>query len=395
MQLAPGQNAPVSGTAVAVTATGPVDLTALVLSADGKVSGDDDMVFYNQRTAPGASLSGSTLQLSLESLRLGAERVALVATPASEDVRFGQLTGLGLRISAGGHEYSFTPEPHGSETALVLCELYLRNGQWKVRALGQGYDSGLAGVATEYGIDVDEHPAPAAAAPAPSPTAAVEPAPAAQRPRPRPAAAPAVDMTKTPTGAISLTKSSSATIPLTKADKGTLRLTCSLRWDGRTHGGASDLDLYALFIDDDEVEKAVYYKDRGSLTDPPYMQLSGDSLAAGEETITVVAGRHRYVLFCAYSALGNGAGSFHSYRAHVVVDDGQGSVITVPLFSKKTFSYWVAIALLDFTDPTGVSVRQVEQYGKNFSEKRPLLTADGSFRMSAGKIEFKRKKDRT
>lgn len=318
-------------------------------------------------------------------------------------MRFGQLIGLGLRISAGGKEYSFQPEPHGSETALVLCELYLRNGQWKVRALGQGYDSGLAGVATEYGIDVGENPAPAEAAPAPAPVSAspapapvIAKSPASGRPTrgPTPATAPAISMTKTPTGAISLTKSSSAKIPLTKADRGTLRLKCSPRWDGRTSGGASDLDLYALFIDDDRIEKAVYYKDRGSLRKPPYMQLSGDSLTAGEEIITVIAGHHRYVLFCAYSALGNGAGSFHSYRAHVVVDDGQGSVITVPLYSKKTFSYWVAIAMLDLTDPSGVSVQQVEQYGKNFSEKRPLLSADGSFKMSAGKVEFKRKKDK-
>ncbi len=382
MELAAGQNTPLTGRAVSVTATGAVDLTALVLSADGKVSGDADMVFFNQPSAPGATLTGQTLTLDLVGLRPGAERVALVASPQDEDATFGAVNGLRLDIAHGGKALAFVPVPQGSETALVLCELYLRGGAWKVRALGQGYASGLAGVATDYGIDIDEDPASAAA-----------PAPAPAPPRPVPPvvpAAPAIDLTKVPIGAISLSKAGAAKIPLTKADKGTLKLRCSLRWGGRSHG-ASDLDLYALFIDDDHVEKAVYYKDRGSLKKPPFIQLDKDSRGAGEENITVVAGHHRHVLFCAYSALGNGAGSFHSYKAHVVVDDGQGSTITVPLYSKKTFSYWVAIALLDFTDPTGVKVSQVEQYGRNFSEKRPKLEADGSFRMSAGKVEFKRR----
>jgi hypothetical protein len=96
------------------------------------------------------------------------------------------------------------------------------------------------------------------------------------------------------------------------------------------------------------------------------------------------------VLLCAYSAVGNGFGSFKAYDAHVVVDDGQGSTITVPLFNKNKFSYWVAIALIDATDPAGLRVSQVETYGRSFSERRPLLHADGRFEMSKGPIELKR-----
>jgi stress response protein SCP2 len=385
VQLTPGQNTALEGAAVRVTVTGAVDLTALVLSADGKVSGDHDMVFFNAPEGQGVQLSGSTLTLDLDGLRPGAERIALVASPQNEDATFATTGALELSVGHGGSEVSFTPTPQGDETALILCEVYSRNKQWKLRAVGQGFSSGLAGVATEFGIDIStDDAAPAPPSPAPSPFSSPSPVPMA--------AAPSLNLTKVPTGAINLNKSASAKIPMTKADKGSLRLRCSLRWDGRTHG-KSDLDLYALYIDangrQSGSEKVVYYKDRGSLTGSPFMQLDQDSQGAGEENITLIAGHHSYVLFCAYSALGNGAGSFSSYRAHVVVDDGQGSQITVPLYGAKKFSYWVAIALLDFTDPSGVSVRQVEQYGRNFSEKRPTLKSDGSFTMSTGKVEFK------
>ena len=66
-----------------------------------------------------------------------------------------------------------------SETAFVFGELYLRNGAWKFRAVGQGYASGLAGLATDFGITVDD------AAPAPTPAASASaPTPAAPPPAP-------------------------------------------------------------------------------------------------------------------------------------------------------------------------------------------------------------------
>ena len=393
MDLAPGQNAPLAGTSVTVSVTGPLDLTALVLSGTGTVDGDADMVFFNQPAAPGVTLAGRDLRLVLDGLRAGAERVAVVASPVAEGTAFGAVGPVALTVRHGGEELVFRPTGLGPETALVLCEVYLRGGVWKLRAVGQGYASGLAGVATDFGIEVDDELAAAPPPPPPAPPATPPPAtsapaaPAASPAAPAPPAR-AVDLQKRPLGTISLAKSGNALIPLTKSDKGTLRLRASLRWKGR-RTGASDLDLYALYVDDDLVEKAVYYKQKGSLTKKPFLQLDGDSRGAGEENLTIVAGHHRYVLLCAYSALGNGIGAFASYQAHVVVDDGQGSEVTVPLFSKNKFSYWVAIALLDFTDPAGARVAQVEQYGKNFSEKRPLLHPDGRFEMSKGPVEFK------
>ncbi len=82
----------------------------------------------------------------------------------------------------------------------MVVEIYLRNGAWKVRAVGQGYANGLAGIATDFGVSVEEPAAPAqpvtlgpAGRAARSPAAAPQapPAPAAPRPRPPPRPAPA------------------------------------------------------------------------------------------------------------------------------------------------------------------------------------------------------------
>ena len=70
------------------------------------------------------------------------------------------------------------PAGLGPETALVVVEVYRRGGAWKVRAVGQGYANGLAGIATDFGVNVEE---PAAAAPQ---AAAPQPPHARRRPPP-------------------------------------------------------------------------------------------------------------------------------------------------------------------------------------------------------------------
>lgn len=178
-----GQNVPLPEATVRVEVSGAVDLTALVLSASGKVDGDADMVFFNQPEAPGARLAGRTLDLTPGALRSGAERVVLVASPAAEGQTFREVPGVGVSLTSGALSATFTPGTLTTETALVLCEVYRRDGAWKVRAVGQGYSDGLAGLARDFGVDVEEP----VAAPAP----AVTPAPAPPAP-----SAPAISLTK-------------------------------------------------------------------------------------------------------------------------------------------------------------------------------------------------------
>ncbi len=156
-----------------------LDASALLLTASGKVRNDADFVFYNQpRSADGSVThegkagTRDSLQVDLGGLPAEIETVAIAASTDGSPI--GQATGLHLLIcDPGGAELvRFDITDASSETAFVFGELYRRQGAWKFRAVGQGWTSGLAGLATDYGISVDDEPAPAAAAPMAPPSGA-------------------------------------------------------------------------------------------------------------------------------------------------------------------------------------------------------------------------------
>lgn len=207
---------PVDSTAVRVELTwsdGPgvpeVDASALLLSSAGRVRDDGDFVFCNQprhtsgavahlgRQSEGGRFT-DTVEVNLSELEPAVEKVALCAS--ADGGSFGQVPGLVLRLldAATRTELARFPMEAGTETAFIGGELYRRAGQWKFRAVGQGYAAGLAGLATDFGITVDDAPPPAppqssaapAAPPAQAPYAPPAPAPAPTAP-PVPAAPPA------------------------------------------------------------------------------------------------------------------------------------------------------------------------------------------------------------
>ncbi|NGO81435.1 TerD family protein, partial [Streptomyces sp. YC504] len=191
-----------------------VDASALLLDAAGKVRGDADLVFYNQPRHPSGAVShlGATegggqlaqwLELDLARIEPVVQRVVIAAS--CEGGTFGAVPGLYVQAVSAA---SGTPVAHypvvdaAAETAFVLGEFYRRDGVWKFRAVGQGWATGLAGLATDFGIVVDgAAPAPATApaqtpayaAPAYVPAAPAAPAtpaaPGYAAPHPAPAAA--------------------------------------------------------------------------------------------------------------------------------------------------------------------------------------------------------------
>ncbi|WP_225634702.1 VWA domain-containing protein [Streptomyces solaniscabiei] len=198
--LSKGANLAVDSPAVRVAlswSAGPgvpeVDASALLLTPAGRVRDDGDFVFYNQPrhasgavrhlgketgSGPASGATTDTVEVDLNALEPGVERIALCAS--SDGGTFGQVPGLSLRLldAATMTELARFDMAAGTETAMVGGELYLRQGKWKFRAVGQGYASGLAGLATDFGITVDD--APTAAAPS-TPTS---PAPHARSPQP-------------------------------------------------------------------------------------------------------------------------------------------------------------------------------------------------------------------
>ncbi|MBB5108576.1 stress response protein SCP2 [Streptomyces spectabilis] len=197
--MTPGSNIPLAATRVAVDVSAPVrlDVSGLLLTADGKVRSDDDFIFYNQPTGPGVTYrsgGGSTpdaITVDTGAVPPGIEKIVVTASPdaAGQTFQGVEPTATIRNADDGSVLATFTPPQLGAETALVIVEVYLRNGAWKARAVGQGYANGLAGIATDFGVSVEE-PAPAAAPPQPAaPTMAPPSGPPVQGPPP-PAAAP-------------------------------------------------------------------------------------------------------------------------------------------------------------------------------------------------------------
>ena len=166
--LSKGANVPVTATAVRAELSwsdGPgvpdVDASALLVTADGKVRDDTDFVFYNQPDhASGAvrHLGGQgtrdTLEVHPGKLEDAVDRVVFAAS--ADGGTFGQVRDLRLRlVDAAGcgaiAEFAMTA---GTETAFIGGELYRRGDGWKFRAVGQGYASGLAGIARDFGVNV-------------------------------------------------------------------------------------------------------------------------------------------------------------------------------------------------------------------------------------------------
>ncbi|WP_327715147.1 CAP domain-containing protein [Streptomyces sp. NBC_00490] len=179
-ELVPGGNLPLPGGAVTVRVSGPFDVSALITDDSGRVRGDGDFVFYNQPAAPGARLSGDTLTLDPARLRAGATRITVAVTPADAGTPLGRLPAPTLHLTGpGGRALArFAPPRPRQETVLLLAEIYRRGTGWKLRALGQGYADGLAGLARDFGVDVSEEPGPASTPPVAVPTSVPPPIPA-------------------------------------------------------------------------------------------------------------------------------------------------------------------------------------------------------------------------
>ena len=264
--MTPGSNIPLSTARVAVDVAAPVrlDVSGLLLTADGKVRSDDDFIFYNQPSGPGVTYrsGGGTapdaIVVDTAAVPPGIEKIVVTASPDAAGQTFQGIEPTATIRGAddGSVLATFTPPQLGSETALVIVEIYLRNGAWKARAVGQGYANGLAGIATDFGVSVEEPAAPAAPAPPvqtmPAPTAppvdprVAPPAPPAAAPAAAPAApAPGAGKINLDKGRVSLQKNQ--TVSLVKGGRPLLsQVKMGLGWEPAFRGKDIDLDASVI-----------------------------------------------------------------------------------------------------------------------------------------------------
>ncbi|MER6063077.1 TerD family protein [Streptomyces sp. NPDC001792] len=399
-----GANTPVPTTALHVVTgwrAGPgvpdADASALLL-ATGKVRSDEDFVFYNQPAHPSGAVrhegkrtaaAGVTDTLSVDLARVEGAIERIVLAASADGGTFGQVPGLYIEVTdaVSGQAVARFDSPGATmETAFVLGEFYRRQGGWKFRAVGQGYSSGLEGLATDFGITVDEpqHAAPPAAPRPATPPPPTAPAPVPPPPPPAPTPAPSLptmlSSTMPPPAAptapppapqpvrlskVTLTKAApSVSLAKQGGTSGAMRVNLNWQmrkqlsgWGSRWGGGRGeiDLDLCALYELTDGRKGVVQALGNafGSLHRPPYIHLDGDdrtgAVASGENLTVNLDHRQDFRRILVFVTIYEGANSFADLHATVTLQPQHGAPIDFSLDECTVPSTVCALALLTNT----------------------------------------------
>jgi tellurium resistance protein TerD len=151
-----------------------LDASALLLNSAGKILSDQYFIFFNNLTSPdgsvehmGDNLTGEgegddeVIKVNLSAVPAEVDKIVVAVSIYDADARqqnFGQVRNAFIRIvnQAGETEiarYDLS-EDASTETAMIFGEVYRNNNEWKFRAVGQGYSTGLAGIARDFGVNV-------------------------------------------------------------------------------------------------------------------------------------------------------------------------------------------------------------------------------------------------
>ncbi|MFE6494233.1 TerD family protein [Streptomyces sp. NPDC057748] len=394
MTMQKGANVPVAAQAVRVelgwrTAPGTpdVDGSALLLMPSGKVRGDADFVFYNQPSHASGAVrhegkrtagDGTTDSLAVDLARVEPAIDRVVVAASADGGTFGRVAGLYVRITdaASGREIArFDSADATIETAFILGELYRRQGAWKFRAVGQGYDTGLEGLATDFGISVDEPQRPQPAQPDHRPRTPQQPQ-SATRADHRPSAPPAPPMAPPAPVAppapapvrlskVTLTKEAPV-VSLAKQGGTSGALRVNLNWEvrkqfkgwgsklGRAVANHSDLDLdlCALYELTDGRKGVVQALGNafGALQHPPYIHLDGDdrtgAVSTGENLTVNLDHKNKLRRVLIFVTIYEGARSFADLHATVTLQPQNGAPIDFSLDECTVPSTVCALALL-------------------------------------------------
>lgn len=156
-----------------------LDASAFILGANGKVRSDADFIFYNNLESTdhsvkhmGDNLTGEgegddeVIVIDFTKISADVQKIAITVTIYDAQARgqnFGQVSNAYVRVARMSNENDMNGsevlrfdlgEEFSIETAVVVCEIYRHNGDWKFNAVGSGYQGGLAALGRAYGVNV-------------------------------------------------------------------------------------------------------------------------------------------------------------------------------------------------------------------------------------------------
>ena len=331
-----------------------VDIACFGLDANDKLSDDRYMVFFNQKACPGDAV---ILELAAESATFKLDLARLPAT-IHKLVFTASITGAGVMRTIGASvmrlgdaSFAFSGADFQDEKAIIVGELYQRDGLWRVGAVGQGFNDGLDALVKHFGGSVSE-PEPAA---------------------PPPPKSASVNLEKV-SGKVQLTKNSKSII----IEK-TPEMTASISWQTGT-----DYDVYALVYtrDGKQIDVSTFgAKNTPILTnfDNGAVVHMGDVGRQGGATKTEVItiklnDKILAIVPVAYSAQSNGTGSFRRYKVSMLIDNNKGTAVTITADNaNEDDTIYTCVPGMILNGSDGIVIKPLELYSEPGSENRPKL----------------------
>jgi len=368
-----------------------ISLTAFLLTDSDKVQGDSGIIFYNQpQSSSGVATllpyekMGNTkvhkINFDMSKVPDGITKIAITLTE-DNSTGFSNVKNLKAEICTDHHIIQLTPSSFTNENGIVVVELYLRNGQTKVKSIWRGFNSGLEGLCKNYGVEVesDEQSKPS------------EPKTIQKQTPKEPdktLTVPEIKNRQNTLSTISLEKVKGK-VSLDKGQKPVIidktpEITATVSWKSGT-----DYDIYALVYTKDgkQIDVAMF----GAKGTPPLRRFDkgavehmGDVGRNNQSTKTEVIKLRLNdnilaVVPVVYSAQSNGTGSFYRYQVSMSIDNHNGTSVTI--FAKNANNndriYSCVPGILHNT-PDGVIISPLELYSEPNSERRPKLRMGSS-----------------
>lgn len=362
-----------------------IDTSAFLLGAQGKVSKDEDLIFYNNPSTPyirykemPASNSLKQFEVELNKVPADVMKLAFTLTIYDGEKRsqsFSQVNKAYFRILnqvTGAELLRFDLDNHFSvETAVVVGELYRYSGEWKYSAVAAGFAGGLKELCGNFGIEANEDPAPAA--PQPEPIRQIPPAAEPKQhipPPPSPVSPPPINLNLKK---IELKKKGDS-INLKKSAGGLGELLINLNWNQKQSGGlfsrknGVDLDLACLYELKNGSKGVVQALGNafGSLQQPPYVMLDGDdrtgSVTTGENLRINGSKISEIKRILIFSFIYKGVTNWSEADGVVTITQSGGPDIVVHLDEHNNRKGMCAIALFRNVDNETFSVERLVQY---------------------------------